>query len=498
MATRGRKKSNNSVIISLIISIIILIIGIYAIKNIPDINNNNNNTNISGNISNNWDNYYIWDTIIKQWEISSSQSIWLYTHILTTTEWNKIWLKSKNVDLTEFEWNIQIKWTITDIKNDIPIVEVDEIMNIEDENINTELTWQELTWEELTPDTDFYFSEYGIYMDFQSNTWYTVQMDWNTINIISIDEAGSWETLLSISPFVCDETNNLQNCSSLQAKFESYKFENFTSTQWIKFYKIVETSRWTFFNDNLWGYNVVPKSDRSLISLSKYIYLFSKDDIKEKISSNIKNICKNDESSLITIDEFETFLENGNMAWNIVWKDENWNTLSCDIEIKPWKTIYINLIWIQNLWKDTSYEDTQTYNASSVVNLESQTNDSWETDPALANKMKFESTRWFVMYMPNHLAFEGIVLDPATDLSLGWLKCDYKINMIDYKNKDQLSTNPSVEVYLCSTQLDEDSIYKLLTMKKIKYVKATNSDLKFFIKYSGDSWKAILDQLIIN
>lgn len=494
---RNKWKNKNSIVISLFISIIILIIWIYAIKNIPDISNNTDNPsdNISWNISNDTENYYIWDTIIKQWEITSNQSIGLYTHILTTVEWNKIWLKSRSVDLTEFEGNVQIKWEITDIKNNIPIVEVNEIMNVEDENTEIQLTWEELTWEELAPDTDFYFSDYGIYMDFQGNTWYTVQMDWNTINVISLDESGSWETVLSISPFVCDETNNLQNCASLQEKFESYKFENFTSSQWIKFYKIVETSRRTFFNDNLWWYNVVPKSDRSLISLSKYIYLFSKDDIKEKISSNIKNICKNDESSLITIDEFETFLENGNMAWNIVWKDENWNTLSCDIEIKPWKTIYINLIGIQNLWKDTSYENTQDYNTSSVVNLETQDS---SDNPELANKMKFESARWFVMYMPNHLAFEGMVLDPATDLTLGWLKCDYKINMIDYKNKDQLSTNPAVEVYLCSTQLDDESIYKLLTMKNIKYIKATNSDLKFFVKYSGDTWKTIVDQLIIN
>ena len=112
------KKSNPMVLaVSIVVLFILMIASIISISMLNKNKNQSTNQTL---------NYTINQEIITQWNISKSDNLWLYTHVLAN-DTEKFGLKSKTIDLNQWEGFVYIKWTVEDIKNNIPIIEVSDI-----------------------------------------------------------------------------------------------------------------------------------------------------------------------------------------------------------------------------------------------------------------------------------------------------------------------------------------------------------------------------------
>jgi len=58
-------------------------------------------------------------------------------------------------------------------------------------------------------------------------------------------------------------------------------------------------------NSFIWGYYITPKNDKILYKISKYIYPYDIDLVKNQISENIRNICSSEDYSLSYINSFD-------------------------------------------------------------------------------------------------------------------------------------------------------------------------------------------------
>lgn len=492
---RKKKKNYKIIVIMLIIAAIIttiwwtIIIKIFKETNITTDNTNNSQ-------------FFIWKEVNIEWEITKSDNINLYTNILLLSWTNeKIWLFSKDIDLSIYSWNVQINWIVEDIKSWTPIIDVKDIIVVTNEEINEELTWDtELTtWNNNNLQSKFEFPKYWFSIDFSENTWYKVDIDEEYIYITDSSFTGTdlvWNAIMTISPTKCIIWDAIKDCNKLDTTFKSLWYQNFISSNGMKFYNIWESNSWFYNNWWLWWYYINTKYEKDLVKLSKYISPYTPNTIKAKISSNIPNTCSKKDIKIKETSEIKLNInENEELIWDIVWFDINKNTINCKIQIKLWNPITIKLIsisskndWIVSSWTNTIISWESITNISTWVT--SITTTTWSSINTWIYST-FKSSQWFTMYIPRTLSYRSAWMSWNTDLWISWLTCGYKINMISNKQKDQLMTNPSAEAYLCTSSEDDESLKSSAESNWYIYKKWETSWKTFFIKYNSDTQKAI-------
>jgi hypothetical protein len=68
------------------------------------------------------------EKILASGVLTATESYTTYTHDFVTDTGDVFGLKSKDTDLYTFEGKVQLKGSITDFKNDLPIISVAEII----------------------------------------------------------------------------------------------------------------------------------------------------------------------------------------------------------------------------------------------------------------------------------------------------------------------------------------------------------------------------------
>ncbi len=519
-------KNKLFLVLTIIWILITLFLFIYFIKSsniINNISNLNNNNTLSWNINDiepleeyiDTTDYSIWIKIMKTWILSWSDNISKYTHTLDVLSWTEIlWLKSKNIDLSIYTWEVKIKWVVEDINEWFVTIEVEnvdivytpssinllswDISILSWENLSWDnLTWKNLTWDNMSGDiqkikTFFSFQEYWMNIDFKNNTWYSVQyLDWK-INIWSIswnineDWIQNINTLVTISPFTCKWENALSDCKMLTNRFEQFKVETATSINWIKFYKMPETEKWYFNIENIWWFYATPISKSKLIEIIKYIQPTINATVKNKIKQNISNICKDSDTTMTYIKELKiSNSENWELIWEVIWLDNNANQLNCKISISVWDSIITNLIELNKTWSSNNTENS-IQSTGSAINL----NSTW------TSYLKYTSnTYWFNINFPKSYSFKWVAVNPIENFGINWIKCSYKVNWISYKEKDLLDTDPTIEVYYCDTTwLNWENINWLIWWQNLIHRTNTDWSKNFLIRYKD---RSIAENLII-
>lgn len=496
---RKKKKNYKVIVIMLIIAAIIttiwwtIIIKIFKETNI--VTNNNSNSS----------QFYIGKEVNIEWEISKSDNINLYTNILLLSWTNeKVWLLSKDIDLSVYSWNVQINWIVEDIKWLVAIIDVKDIIAITDENISEDqLTWdtESLSWNTSNIQSKFDFPKYWFSIDFSDNTWYKVDIDEEYIYITEASFTWTdlvWNAIMTISPTKCIIWDTIKDCNKLDSTFKSLWYQSFISSNGMKFYNIWESNSWFFNNWWLWWYYINTKSEKELVKLSKYVYPYTSNNIKAKITSNIWNICYKKDIKIKEVSEIKLSINNNEeLIWDIVWFDINKNTINCKVQIKLWNPITTKLITIssKNDWIILSWNTTTiTWESkTTIVTWTTSTTTSITTWSTINTWIysTFKSSQWFTMYIPRTLSYRSAWMTWSTDLWISWLSCGYKINMISNKQKDQLMTNPSAEAYLCTSSENDDTLKSVAESNWYIYRKWENSWKTFFIKYNSESLKAI-------
>ena len=319
------------------------------------------------------------------------------------------------------------------------------------------------------------------------------------------------DNIFSITAYKCVPWDSLKDCQKILDNSKKFGYSEFKTTAGITFYNISETENRNFFNWTKWGYRVESTGDVKFEKIAKYIHIYDDDYIKTKLAPNIKSTCKDYKNQLQTPTNYNIYMQDEKLIAEITWTDDKNNVIDCVLEVKLWSTIVGKLLNIENQWSATKDQvsittwNNQTWDQTQREWLEEvlttqETEDvnlTWtSTEPA--NMLKFESSQWYIIYLPRSTSFERQVLSSTENLWIAWLKCNSKVNVINAKQKDSLNTNPSAEIYICTTNLDDSSIQKSLGSQDIIYKKGTTSDTKYFVKYNDAEWAKIANEIVVN
>lgn len=451
----------------------------------------------------NWN--YVWSQVTKDWIIESNTWFWFwnFTHFLVVDSQKVFWLKSSEVDLWVLSWNVSIKWTIVDFKESLPIVEVVEAVSLEpgDDFVN------DLTWDENSRIvTNFNFGNYMLRIDFWENADYSAKLDNWLIVIKKLKESSSskskssaqnasWILMneLTISPFECKKWSPTLDCEMLKARFKKSWYDWFKSADWVQFYKLAEWKKWAFFNEDLFWYYINAADDSDLMNVSSYIDLISTQDIKLRVNPYVSTICKDSTSKMKTMEWIKLSIESSNLIWELTWSDTNMNKVYCKSQISLWETLETKLLDYKITGKAIV---SSSSTASAVVDLNtSSAATSWANNSWNFLVYTPKNAAWQLL-LPKKLAYKWAQWNDAVDFWMAGFECYQKVIAINYKSKDKLDSEPSIRVYSCITNHDDNTIKGLTEPKWLIYLRWQKSDKKFIID-AKDEDKELAKQIIL-
>lgn len=264
-----------------------------------------------------WDvTYTIWQDLKLQWEIWDV----LGNGILQFTEDNgKIWtIKSKSLNLLNYQGKAiidgKIEWTNIDGTFMLDITKIVQVV----ENTNT--NWL---------DNKFYNVWYGLYIDIDDENYFVSYVSGEVI----IKDVRIFKPSAKIIMRWCDDSDPIKDCQKIVNDGEKKRFDNFISSNGMKYYKM-EDGSW-FLDDKNWRwYLIYSSSDQTMFYVSRFIYLLNRDYIRNKIEDSLATFCKDTENQLQSIDSFNIKYQNGNNFATLKWPGiVEWSYLQCEILI---------------------------------------------------------------------------------------------------------------------------------------------------------------------
>lgn len=264
-----------------------------------------------------WDiTYTVWQNIKLQWEIWEV----LGNGILKFTEdGGKIWtIKSKNINLLSYIWNAVIDGTIewTNIDGTF-MIDINRIYQVVENNNDNNL------------ETKFYNVWYGLYVDIDDPNYFVSYLSGEVI----IKDIRTFKPSVKITMRWCDESNPNKDCQKIVNNSEKKQFDNFISSNGMKYYKM-EDGSW-FMDDKNWRwYLMYTSSDQTMFYVTKFIYLLNHNYIRSKIEDVLSTVCKDTENQLKSIDNFEIRYQNNNNFAILKWPSNvEWSYIQCEVLI---------------------------------------------------------------------------------------------------------------------------------------------------------------------
>ncbi len=549
---KSKKKNNSVIIFSIIISFVMLVWIVYLINNtdlrniftqenqnwkVIDQNNDENNKDEQQHEDdfNENNQYYIWDNVIKSWNISSSDNIWIYTHLLSTKNDDSIGLRSRQISLDNYTGTVKVKGTVKDVLDDKYVIEVEWIYRLKQDNDN-----------ELIEDQkdNYTFPEYGLKLNLDESPDYTVkESDW-TISIIeqiqgswsnsleediikevedadimsgsdienlddiqesltwneldNIGDENEWRVLLSIRPFICDESIRSQDCEFYEESLSNAR--NFTDANGQKYMHISETTNWITINNNIWWYRITMNNENinDLHVFSHFMDFFDDEDILNYIEPNIWNVCTWDDTYLASIDSIELENNDGKMTANVEGTGNDFSKVICTVSIDiddDYSMELIDDIDIQD--SDNSQANSNT-NSNSTSNRESNSSEKEDINNDLNtsnstsslenidtdNMLEYEANLGFTMYMPNDSAYAGeMIKNDPLNAEEKWINCDYRVHVSKWTHADEIYEKSEVQVYLCKW----DNIEQFAEQNNLLYKKSKETNKEFLIDYTDEN-----------
>lgn len=409
--------------------------------------------------------YKIGQVVELSWTMFSDWDLISYTHSIHTFDGDILWLKSRNLNLNDYQWKVEIKWTIEKLVGDIFIVEVNNVSW----EVVLENTWVSSTWK--------YISEAWIFFDQNFFNSYSIEDIANGKIIVKNLDSNQ---IIIVSYFKCNTFNPDQNCRSLNETFSQTSEKDFTTSNGISFYKLQSVSSWYFANDNLLWYFINDVPETEIMKLSDYIILPNKNYVSDNIMPNISDICNKWFLKLEKSSSYEIKLENNVVIVLVKWTYQTWS-VSCKIIIDPLSPLKATL-------QDIKLDETQTAVATqwTVLNRDPKVK---QFPINLAKTTEFvSSTRWYKIIFPSrNISFASTNVEQ--DFGQLWVSCFTQMNVVSYPNKENLQTNPAIKFYECNIKKwfqESDQII----LKKLW-------DRNFVVEIVDPAWIEFTNNLVI-
>ena len=468
----SQKKWWVSIITVIILLIVTAVLSFIIYSKMDSIKETIDNT-IDTNIIINSTNMKIWDTITITWSLNNNWDLINYTHTLITSEYPTIWLNSDKVNLLNYKWDVEVQGNISEFKNNIPIVRVEKIKIIETKTEPEINTWDTNTWNKINYG-NFTYSMLWFKDEFYEN--YDIA---STANQIAVNNT-SGDNLMKISFFNCKTDWWSEDCKSNEEKFSNDSNQNITTSNWIVFDKLPEINSWFGHNGKVW-YFINDVKKETIKELSSGLIWVNSRYIENKVKPEITAICE-----LESITEY-TLNKSDKILLKIIWLDIDWQTIDCEIEITPNSNNLVKKTIKEVEQEENQQEENQDNQEEEQIKEDTSNNlvleeldFNVEQFPLKEEKaIEFSSRRWHTIVFPSpNIAYAEV--NTEENFNQVWTYCGTAMNVIKYENKDDVETNPTIQIYECSIKNWFDNSDKSLILKEVW-------DKKFIIKINDSA-----------
>lgn len=457
-----------------VITILILIVLFLLFKNINFSKSTENLTTQENTI---------WSQISLSGEILANGNYISYTHTLIDTNNKKFWLKSRELDLNQYHWFVELQWVIEKEQSEFFIIEVKYVSWS-----TVPLTWENFTWEEIK-ESWIYIQNAWVYFPESITDKYSLLNNWEDGTIQLKNNQTNQQ--VNISYFKCSTSDSNKNCKQLQQNFTNSADKKFTSSNQDIYYKLSEIKSRYFNNWEFYGYFINWVEEDEVRSISNYLVLPNKYYIEQKFTNNL-SLCTDDINSMTQLTKSTLWLDANWLYVNIEWSIQSWTAI-CKILLDP---------TLSNGWQKVSFTTKITTTSTTVtptpatenplVNNSSNSDLNFNVKQFPINiekALEFKSTRWHTITLPSpNLSYAWVDLDD--DLTVPGIRCSFQMNIVSFPNKPLLQTNPSVKIYECTVK-SEISLSN-------KFISKTIADWRtFIIEIVDPAWKDFADNIII-
>lgn len=447
------------------------------------------------------------------------------------TNWNEFGVRSEEFSLSEYEGQVQIKWEIVDFDKETPIILVQDIIKESNSDENTQIP---------EGNENFWWGQSAnLWIDFSASNGYAVSEVDGEIRIIESTNIN--DPLLTILPFDCVSWDALQDCADLKDKFTKFGNESFINAKWVTFYNLTETNtRFMFDLPQKW-YSLRSSVDNSVSGFADLIQIVNDKTLEALFETSKDEYCRSLESRMDTTQSISSeLIKPWLVAVTGVWSSQEGNEVSCMMYVVLWennttqrgtyqddsiqKAYEQDVVWPEDSVEENN-DDVETQPEEEVVEIEeNEEGDTEEINPEVEEQeepaeenneeevvdeeeeqealpvdagsvskpssldgwLQYSSVRWFDMYFSKQwVSYVWEILNTATWLGIQGASCRYKVNVIAYKQAENVSTSPDLAVYECSWTAPTATQAKSLN---IQLAWSTNDAFFVVQKYTANLW----------
>jgi len=423
----------------------------------------------------------IWKTISVSWEITPDGDYITHTHKLNTLKYGILWIKSRSIDLNQYQWNILIQWIVEKQQDWLFIIEVNNVSwSVLDDSLADSWLVQDISpnWQYLSNAWIYFPVEFGDkYSLLNNGEYWEVQVQ----NLITNE-------IIKISYFQCKKSDPNKDCAQLQKNFQATAERTLVNSNWDKFYKLEWVNSRFSTNSNLFWYFINDAPEWEVSSLIQKIVFPSKKYVETNVIPKATKICSDWEESLTQVQNNSLVMTENGLAVQINWRIAS-GTAQCKIVIDPSSPdLWIKLSFTYNIDKTTVTNNTTNQTSNSAWNL----NFNVKQFPInLEKTMDFKSSRWFTITFPSrNISYSSVNVDE--DLGMVWVHCSSQMNIVSYANKDMVELTPAVKIYECTLKKWFNSTSNI-------YLWKTNTDASknFIIEIVDPTWKDFATNITI-
>lgn len=416
----------------------------------------------------------IWDEVAFSGSIRADWDMENYTHSYISDEYWVIWLRSKSLILNDYSDNIYFEWVVEKFSHEIPIVNVTNIYNL-DEN-EQEFTGENIeTWENLETNTK-YLPKLWLYFDENFFEKYSLVNEWDgsTLKIKDLET----NIIYTINYFKCNTSNNSENCNYLNNLYSQSSSKKFVDKYWVSYYKDPEVNSRFFSNDSLFGFKLNDTDEAFVKDISTLLTVVNKNFAEKNVLPKVKSLCTINHSSIENINKSEFTYKDSNFFYDIEWTNMNNKMITCELKINPTLQSFAQIESIEitdneetaNNDEKWDNEIIETWSTTEPENKEQQAY-IWDTDVEqfpinLDKKLTFTSSRWHSFIFPSsNLAYQWV--NVSEDFGQVWVNCFSAMNVVKYADKELVESQGNVVIYECKVKNTFDDSDKTLIYKKV-------------------------------
>ena len=453
---------------------------------------------------------FVWKEVALSGKLLQQGDLTTHTHSLDHDVYGILWLKSRVVNLSEFDGNVLIGWKITDVRGEKYIVLVNTLVPLssDDKTDNDENTEIDESWD--TQDEQFtgtYIDAGAIYIQPLEALWYTVTVSESTKKVM-IAKTDDPEQMIEISYFLCEAGNGTRDCAKQAETFEEAGIQDFINAYGNKFYKLFEVNSRYMTNENKYGYFISSDNPVLVKDVMRYVSFPSLQYLQKNLTSNVSTICANGNITLQAVDSLDTIInEQGHLVAVYLGKNYQQEEVRCAIQVNLASLLNGELQWIDLVnaddtelvdddkndeWEDTidekENEDEQENATEEDTDLPQEAIRTTRTDVEqfpinLEKPLEKTFNAWYTLVFPSqNIAFGSENIQ--TDLWLVWVNCYIQTNVIKFSDADQLDVTPTVSVYVCGIDdteqnFGEDILYRTWSWSNKDFLIKVNDAARF-------------------